>query len=39
MRTILAFGARMLLAAAAALISALPALAEVRPFPPTVSAI
>ena len=39
MRTILAIGALIMLAAAAALISALPALAEVRPFPPTVSAI
>src|SRR5215471_11307554 len=36
MRTILAVGAWMLLAAAGALISALPALAEVRAFPPTV---
>jgi hypothetical protein len=36
MRTILAIGALIMLAAAAALISALPALAEVRPFPPTV---
>jgi pimeloyl-ACP methyl ester carboxylesterase len=36
MKTILVIGARALLAAAGALISALPALSEVRPFPPTV---